>query len=125
MRIDGNLPGGARDSAMIQVASIVPFLIMKAMVLDDRMKEKDAYDIYYCLRQYGDKMDNLVAEFKPHMKNDLVKEGPEKLAKNFSSIEHIGPKFVSAFEEVTIGMNKKTPSYHRAVFPINIFYKSR
>ena len=103
LTIDGNLPGGAKDSAVIQVASIVPFLIMKAIVLDDRMKEKDAYDIYYCLRQYGDKLDKLVAEFKPYMENGLVKEGLEKLAKNFSNIGHIGPKFVSAFEEVTEG----------------------
>ena len=96
-----NFPNGAKDSAIIRVASIVPFLIMKAIVLDDRLKEKDAYDIYYCLKQYSDKLDDLVAEFRPHLKNGLIQEGLAKLSKNFASVEHTGPKFVAAFEEIT------------------------
>jgi len=99
--IEGNLPCGAKDSAIIRVASIVPFLIMKAIVLDERMKEKDAYDIYYCLKQYSDSLDDLVAEFRPHLKNGLIQEGLAKLAKNFASEKHTGPKFVTAFEEIT------------------------
>jgi hypothetical protein len=47
--LDGELPGGGKDSVTIRVASIVPFIVMKAMALDDRLKEKDARDIYYCL----------------------------------------------------------------------------
>lgn len=105
--IEGNLPGGAKDSAVIKVASIVPFLIMKAIVLDDRLKEKDAYDIYYCLKQYSDKLDDLVAEFRPRLKNGLIKEGLEKLAKNFASEEHTGPKFVADFEEITDEEDRK------------------
>ena len=100
MTVEGNLPGGAKDSVIIRVASIVPFLIMKSIVLDDRLKEKDAYDIYYCLKQYSDKLDDLVAEFKPHLKNGLIKEGLAKMAKNFASEKHTGPKFVAAFEEI-------------------------
>jgi hypothetical protein len=100
LTIEGDLPGGAKDSVVIKVASIVSFLIMKAIVLDDRLKEKDAYDIYYCLKQYSDKLDDLVAEFRPHLKNNLVQEGLRKLAKNFASEEHKGPKFVTAFEEI-------------------------
>lgn len=46
-------------------------------------------------------MDDLAAEFKPHVKNSLIQEGLRKLAKNFVSEEHIGPKFVTAFEEIT------------------------
>ena len=99
--IEGVLPDGAEDSATIRVASIVPFLIMKAIVLDDRMKEKDAYDIYYCLKQYSDKLDELVSEFRPHLKNALIQEGLAKLAKNFASPDHTGPKFVAVFEEIT------------------------
>ena len=99
--IEGNLPSGAKDSAIIKVASIVPFLIMKAIVLDDRMKEKDAYDIYYCLKQYSNSLDDLVDEFRPHLKNSLIQEGLSKLAKNFASEEQTGPKFVNAFGEIT------------------------
>ncbi len=101
LTIEGNLPGGSKDSVVLKVASIVSFLIMKAIVLDDRLKEKDAYDIYYCLKQYSDNLNDLVAEFVPHLKNSLIQEGLAKLAKNFETMDHTGPKFVAAFEEVT------------------------
>jgi hypothetical protein len=101
LTIEGTLPDGAKDSVIIKVASMVSFLIMKAIVLDERLKEKDAYDTYYCLKQYSGRLDDLVEEFKPHIENKLIQEGLAKLAKNFKTVEHTGPKFVSAFEEIT------------------------
>jgi hypothetical protein len=56
---------------------------------------------YYCLKQYSDRLDDLVFEFRGHLKNKLIQEGLAKLAKNFASEEHSGPKFVTAFEEIT------------------------
>ena len=47
--LDGTLPGGGKDSTTIRIASIVPFIVMKGMALADRLKEKDAWDVYYCL----------------------------------------------------------------------------
>jgi len=41
--IRGELPTGGKDSAIVRVACIVPFLVMKGMVLHDRLKEKDAW----------------------------------------------------------------------------------
>jgi hypothetical protein len=52
--IEGILPEGGKDRASIQVASIVPFLVMKAQALNSRLKEKDAYDIYYCVSNFPD-----------------------------------------------------------------------
>lgn len=99
--IEGILPDGAKDSAEIKVASIVAFLTMKAIVLDSRLKEKDAYDIYYCLKQYGGNLDRLVEKFKPYRDSGLVHEGLDKLARHFESVSHTGPKFVADFEEIT------------------------
>ncbi|MDZ4159635.1 MAG: hypothetical protein U1B80_07580, partial [Anaerolineaceae bacterium] len=48
--LSGTLPGGGKDTVTLRVASIVPFLVMKAMALADRLMEKDAWDIYYCIR---------------------------------------------------------------------------
>ncbi len=100
MTIEGDLPGGARDSVNVRIASIVPFLIMKAMALHDRIKEKDAWDIYYCIQNYPDGIDALAEEFKPHIEHGLVKEGLEKLGSKFASEKHTGPKFVADFEEL-------------------------
>ena len=73
---------------------------MKAIVLNDRLKQKDAYDIYYCLKQYSDRLDDLAAEFRPHINNGLIREGLEKLGKNIASEAHVGFRFVADFDEI-------------------------
>jgi predicted nucleotidyltransferase len=98
--IEGKLPDGARDTVKVRVSSIVPFLVMKGMALDERLKEKDAWDIYYCVQNYPAGLDHLIEEFKPHLKHRLVKEGLEKIAKHFASEKHVGPRFVADFEEI-------------------------
>ncbi|MEA1884576.1 MAG: hypothetical protein U9N62_08675 [Thermotogota bacterium] len=98
--IEGKLPGGGKDSVKVRVASIVPFFVMKGMAMEDRLKEKDPWDVYYCIKNYSGGVDALVEEFKPHVGHGLVKEGLEKIAKNFASEKHVGPKFVADFEEL-------------------------
>jgi hypothetical protein len=98
--VAGELPGGAQDSIKVRVASIVPFLVMKGMALDERLKEKDAWDIYYCIQNYPGGLDKLVREFETNLDHGLVKEGLSKIAKHFASEKHVGPKFVADFEEI-------------------------
>jgi hypothetical protein len=98
--IEGALPGGAKDSARVRVASIVPFLVMKGMALADRLKEKDAWDLCYCMRNYPGGIEAIAAEFGPYVDHGLVKEGLSKIADKFASIDHVGPTFVADFEEV-------------------------
>jgi len=96
--VEGEIPGGGVDRVTVRIASIVPFLVMKGMALDDRLKEKDAWDIYYCLLAYPGGIDVLVEEFRPHLSHGLVREGLGKIATHFSSLKSIGPKFVADFE---------------------------
>lgn len=100
-KLEGTLPGGGKDSVMIRVASIVPFIIMKAMALADRMKEKDAWDICFCVTHFPGGFDALAAAFQPHLGNGLVKEGLSKIAEKFASPDHVGPKWVADFDEIT------------------------
>jgi hypothetical protein len=98
--LEGELPDGGKDKVSFKVAGIVPFIVMKGMAMYDRMKEKDAYDIYYCVEHYPGGVEGLVSEFRPHLKNKLIIEGLEKIRSKFASIEHIGPKWVADFLEV-------------------------
>lgn len=100
MTVTGELPGGGLDTVNIRIASVVPFLVMKGMALDERLKEKDAWDIYFCVLHYPGGIAALAEAFRPHLENGLIREGIEKIRKHFSSLNHIGPKFVADFEEV-------------------------
>jgi len=99
--LNGTLPEGGRDSVRIRVAAIAPFLVMKAMALATRLKEKDAWDIYYCIRNYPGGIERLAEEFRPLLKNRLAQEALANISEKFASPEHVGPKHVADFEEVT------------------------
>ncbi len=94
------MPEGGRDQTRIRVSSVIAFLVMKGMALHDRLKEKDAWDVYFTLTNYPGGLDALVQQFKPHLENGLVNEGLRKIAEKFASPEHVGPKFVADFDEI-------------------------
>lgn len=97
--VDGEFPEGGRDRVGFSVAGIVPFLVMKGMALADRLKEKDAYDIIYCVRHYPGGSLRLAEVFRPHLTHGLVREGLGKIRRQFLSVEHAGPRWVADFQE--------------------------
>ena len=98
--VHGRLPDGGIDSASVRIASIVSFLVMKGMALANRIKEKDALDIYFCVRYYPGGADALIQAFRPHLGHGLVREGLAKIAEKFASPEHMGPISIVIFDNV-------------------------
>lgn len=64
-------------------------------------KKKDAWDIYSCLKNYPGGLDTLAESFQEFLSQGLVQEGLEKISEKFVSEEHVGPKFVADFEEIS------------------------
>src|SRR6185312_3344273 len=52
--ITGSMPAGSTNRVEIAVCSIPALLAMKGHAVRGRYKQKDAYDIYYCIRNYPD-----------------------------------------------------------------------
>jgi hypothetical protein len=98
--LSGRLPDGARDTATVRLAAIVPFLVMKAMALAGRLKAKDAYDIDYCLRHYPGGVEAIAAEFGPLLNHGLVQEALSHLAAKFAEYDSVGPVHVALFREI-------------------------
>ncbi len=73
---------------------------MKGMAMDARIKEKDAWDIYYCVLNYPGGLNALAGEFKPYLHHGLVREGLQKIAAKFSSEKDFGPTSVAEFEGI-------------------------
>ncbi len=101
LEISGRLPEGGLDTERVQVASIPTFIVMKGMALKDRLKEKDAWDIYYCVRNYPGGVEQLRQDFLPLLAHGLVQESLKNIAEKFSSPEAVGPTHVANFEEIT------------------------
>jgi len=100
--LEGELPEGGKDKVTFKIAGIVPFLVMKGMAIYNRMKEKDAYDIFYCINNYTGDVRKLADEFVPYIDDKLVIEGLEKIRNKFASIDHVGPKWVADFQEIDV-----------------------
>jgi hypothetical protein len=98
--IRGNLPGGGKDVAEILVASIPSFLVMKGMALEDRLKEKDAWDIYFCVQNYPGGVDELIEELRPMLGQSLVQEALSNIAEKFSTPSAVGPTQIANFDEI-------------------------
>ena len=101
MTVEGELPGGGRLAVACRVAAIVPWLVMKGMALADRLKEKDAYDVYYCTHMYPGGSIRLAEECRLHLGHGLVREGLGKIRAAFLSPDHAGPRWVADFLDVT------------------------
>jgi len=100
VEVKGSLPGGGKDTQTIKVTGLAPFLVMKAIALNGRLKPKDAWDIYFVVSKYEGGVEAIAESFRPLLSNSLVKEALTNLRKLFESVEHIGPRLVSDFEEI-------------------------
>lgn len=100
LEITGELPGGGRDRVKVKVASIVSFIVMKVEALKGRLKEKDAWDIDFCLRHFAGGLDAIVETFRPHAANKLVQEALAILSEKFESVDSVGPTFIANFDEL-------------------------
>lgn len=99
--LEGRLPDGARNKVCVKVAGIGPFLVMKGMALWKRMNQKDAYDIYYCCKNYPGKLPSLVKAVKPILSGKLAREGLGRIRAKFMAVDGIGPTWVADFLEVS------------------------
>jgi hypothetical protein len=100
IKVSGKMPDGALNETEVYLSDVIPFIIMKGMALHDRLKEKDAWDIYYCLKQFPGGIQDLTKQFEPLVENKLVSEGLSKIRSKFKTIDSVGPTSVVAFEEV-------------------------
>lgn len=95
--IHGPMPGGGTNRVEIAVASIPAFLAMKGFAINNRLKRKDAYDIYYCIRNYPGGINELVRECQPLLAHTNARQGYQYIAMKFEVLDSFGPVSVREF----------------------------
>lgn len=97
--VSGTLPDGGVNSIQVRVASAAALITMKGIALDERLKEKDAYDIYYCLRHFPGGITALAEQLRPVASNPTVGRALRCLREKFSTIDSIGPVWAARILE--------------------------
>jgi hypothetical protein len=99
--IDGPMPGGGVNRVEIAVASIPALLAMKGHAVNNRHKQKDAYDIYYCVRNYPGGYGALADACRPLLEVEAGVGGFSLIAAKFDRLDGYGPACVRQFVEST------------------------
>jgi len=72
---------------------------MKAFALRDRLKRKDAYDIYMVCKFYPGSPSSIIGAIQPYSKNKLVQEALNILRDRFANINNAEIKGIIDFLE--------------------------
>ncbi|MGO7133453.1 nucleotidyl transferase AbiEii/AbiGii toxin family protein [Rhizobium leguminosarum] len=97
--VSGPMPKGGTNRVEIAVCSIPALLAMKRHAINGRYKQKDAYDIYYCIRNFPGGIDALAAASKPILEHESGAVGYEHINMKFDSVDGFGPTCVRRFVE--------------------------
>ena len=99
VNIDGDMPSGGGNRVQIAVASIPALLAMKGYAIANRFKQKDAYDIYYSIRNFRGGIEALAVATKPLLEIETAKTGYFHIADKFRHVDDFGPTCVRQFVE--------------------------
>lgn len=91
IEISGTMPDGAQNTVRARIVRPEGFILIKAFALDERQKEKDAYDIHFVLRNYEPHVEALADRVRPLLSNGLARAGYEILRAKFATLESVGP----------------------------------
>lgn len=97
--VEGDMPDGGSNRVHIAVASIPALLAMKGYAITNRLKHKDAYDIYYCIRNFPDGIDALVEATRPFLDLETARQGYCLISDKFRNVDDFGPTGVRRFVE--------------------------
>lgn len=106
--ISGKMPDGGTNKVEIVVASIPALLAMKGFAVKLRKKHKDAYDIYYCVRNYPGGIEALAKASIPLLEHASGKNGFDYIAEKFNEPDGFGPTCVRLFVEETKLLGERT-----------------
>ena len=107
--VAGWMPDGGTNRVEIAVCSIPALLAMKGHALVGRYKQKDAYDIYYCVRNYPGGIEALALECLPLLELPSGERGFRHIAEKFDTVDGHGPTCVKRFVEDSRVLGDRTP----------------
>ena len=95
--IGGVLPGNGEAQTKMKMLDITGSIGMKGVVLGERYKEKDAYDIHSVVANCLDGPRSIAEEVRSFQEEGLVNEGISNIKEKFASMRAAGPSWVGSF----------------------------
>jgi len=96
--LSGQTIVGEDATREIWVCGAGAFIVLKALAFNLRGENKDAYDLFYVLRNYGARLDDVVERVMPLLDDENTRNAIEILRQDFLSETSVGPRRVAAFQ---------------------------
>ena len=96
--LKGLTPLGEKADRKIWVCGPGAFIVLKALAFHQRGENKDAYDLYYVIRNYGGGVDDVFRCLSPLLEEVETKEALEILTRDFMDPDGVGPIRVAQFQ---------------------------
>ena len=95
--LEGTTILGEQASRDIWVCGPGAFITLKALAFGIRGENKDAYDLYYVIRNYGSGMDDVLKHLIPIRHEHALQKALQILRRDFSDPDGLGPRRVAEF----------------------------
>jgi hypothetical protein len=89
--IDGTMPDGSVNQVTARLVAPEAYILIKAIALDERTKDKDAYDIAFVLSRYQPSLADLAKKVHGISRAGIGKEALELLRAKFRTFDSVGP----------------------------------
>lgn len=95
--LSGSTILGEKATRDVWVSDAGSYVVLKALAFDNRGENKDAYDLFYVLRNYGSGIDDVVARLNPLLDDPEAQRALAILERDFSAPDALGPMRVADF----------------------------
>jgi hypothetical protein len=95
--LSGRTPFGEMAKRDVWVCGPGAYTILKALAFNNRGENKDAYDLYYVVRNYGSGAVDVARHLEPLLKTRPGREALEILKRDFENASAVGPTRVARF----------------------------
>ncbi len=97
LTLEGRTLFGEKASREVWVCDAGAFVVLKALAFDGRGENKDAYDLYYVIRNYGTGVEDVAARLRPLLGDGDAQKALTILRRDFLDPESVGPRRVADF----------------------------
>jgi len=88
---------GERAERDVWVCGPGAFVVLKALAFRSRGENKDAYDLFYCVKNYGRGVDDVCRHLSPLMDSEYAQDAVRILRQDFTAHDSLGPRRVADF----------------------------
>lgn len=97
IKLSGKNVWGEDLTRTIKICNPGVFIVLKALTNQHRRKPKDAYDLYYLIRNFGTGVEDVAFFLKPLRATEIGADAIEFLREEFAEVDGTGPKRVAQF----------------------------